>query len=33
VEIRGWLTGEDADRESAWNRRLNQWAMTLGGPA
>jgi Uma2 family endonuclease len=33
VEILGWLTAEDANRESAWNRRLNQWAMTLGSQA
>jgi hypothetical protein len=30
VEILGWLTAEDSGRESAWNRRLNQWAMGLG---
>ncbi len=33
VEILGWLTAEDADRESAWNRRLNQWALGLGRQA
>jgi Putative restriction endonuclease len=30
VDIFGWLTAEDSIRESAWNRRLNQWAMGLG---
>ena len=30
VDIFGWLTAEDATRESAWNRRLNQWAIGLG---
>jgi Uma2 family endonuclease len=29
-EVAAWLTAEDASREAAWNRRLNQWAMELG---
>jgi len=29
ADIFGWLTSEDSARESAWNRRLNQWAMGL----
>jgi hypothetical protein len=33
VDIFGWLTAEDSRRESAWNRRLNQWAMGLGQQA
>ncbi len=33
VDILGWLTAEDSNRESAWNRRLNQWAMGLSRQA
>ncbi len=33
VDILEWLTAEDSGRESAWNRRLNQWAMGLGHQA
>jgi hypothetical protein len=33
VDILGWLTAEDSTRESAWNRRLNQWATELGRKA
>ncbi len=32
-DILGWLTADDSSREPAWNRRLNQWAMGLGGQA
>jgi len=30
ADILGWLTAEDASRELAWSRRLNEWAMGLG---
>jgi Putative restriction endonuclease len=33
VDILGWLIAEDSGRESAWNRRLNQWAIGLGQQA
>jgi Uma2 family endonuclease len=33
VDIFEWLNAEDSSRESAWNRRLNQWAMGLGNRA
>ena len=33
VDILGWLAAEDSGRESAWNRRLNQWATGLGHQA
>ena len=32
-EIVAWLTADDALLETAWNRRLYQWAMGLGRPA
>jgi Uma2 family endonuclease len=30
-EVVGWLYAEDVGQEDAWYRRLNQWAMGLGG--
>ena len=33
VEVIGWLYAEDVGQEDAWYRRLNQWAMGLGGRA
>ena len=32
-EVIGWLYAEDVGQEDAWYRRLNQWAMGLGGRA
>jgi Uma2 family endonuclease len=32
-DILGWLTADDSSQESAWNRRLNQWAMGLSRQA
>ncbi len=29
-DILRWLTAEDSGHETAWNRRLNEWAMDLG---
>ncbi len=33
AEIRRWLVEEDSSHRLAWERRLNQWAMGLGGRA
>ena len=32
-DVLGWLYAEDVGQEDAWYRRLNQWAMGLGGRA
>jgi Uma2 family endonuclease len=32
-EVIAWLYAEDVGQEDAWYRRLNQWAMGLGGRA
>jgi Uma2 family endonuclease len=31
-DVLRWLNDAASERESAWNRRLNQWAMGLGQP-
>ena len=31
-DVLRWLNEAATEREAAWNRRLNQWAMGLGGP-
>ena len=32
-DVIGWLHAEDVSQHAAWYRRLNQWAMGLGGRA
>ncbi len=32
-EVIGWLYAEDVGEEDAWYRRLNLWAMGMGGRA
>jgi Uma2 family endonuclease len=32
-DVLRWLTEASAERQSSWNRRLNQWAMGLTNPA
>ena len=33
LDVLGWLNQAITEREAAWNRRLNQWAMGLGQQA